>query len=406
MDVNFRSAQVHDMPRIKEIISLSFDDAAKHQAVLSELENEPWYSAGHWLVGEVAGRVLCALALRPGTMWIAGTGIPTSTVGAVCTHPDFRGAGIGAQLMRYADGVMQRQEVVVSRLHTSAARFGFYGRLGYVKTVTNQPATVFEVEAVGARTRRRAEAELGDAVIRPAHPRDAMRMLDIYHATFSMGTGCISRNELFFLRRIARWPKMWFWYAPKFDVVDDPVHGVVGYVAYLLEEESRQLVELATLPQHAPAARTLLLHVAREAQRLGVKKLDTAIDRHHPLGWIVSEFPIDGATDSFIMFLKVQDEERFVELMRPAVERRCSRFEVKLTLRLAGLGNITLGSGQEIGIVSDVQHLAALVYNGAWLAGLMGQGSMFIEPETVAAHEAVRAVFPDTHAFRCRLDGF
>ncbi|KPJ55500.1 MAG: hypothetical protein AMS16_04175 [Planctomycetes bacterium DG_58] len=404
--ITCRPAQVLDMKRIKEIVSLSFAEAARHPDVLDDLENETWYSTEHWVVAEADGQVVSALGLRPGVMWMSGVPVPTSTVGTVCTHPDLRARGIGRELMAFADDVMQEQGVVLSRLHTSAQRFGFYGRCGYVKAVTNQAISVFDTDLIRARTREKAEEALGDGVIRAAQARDAARMLEIYEATYARGTGRLSRNEHFFLRRIARRGKLWFWIPPRFEVVEDPAEGVVGYAAFLLEEEYKAVVELAVLPHHAPLARTLLLHVARQAQERNIHKVNVHIDEHHPLGWVVHEFPMHVQPDVFVLFLKVQDERRFVELMKPVIEERLAHFEVRLTISIAGLGDTVLGEGQEVRVVTDPRHFAALVYNGAWLAGLLGHGALLFEPETLVAHRALQLVFPDTHASRCPLDGY
>jgi len=405
-DLDCRRAQVEDMKRIKEIVRLSFESEAKRPEVIDDLENETWFSVEHWVVAESDGTVVSALGLRPGVMWVVGVPVPATTVGTVCTQPELRGQGIGSRLMDFAAGVMREQKAVLSRLHTSAARFAFYGRLGYVKAINTWPTATLVTDAIGPRTREKAEAALGDAVIRPAHGRDAVRMLEIYEATFSRATGCISRNEHFFGRRIARKPKLWFGYAPRFDVAEDPDDGVVGYVAYSLAGGQRDIVELAVLPHHAAIARSLLLHVAREAQELDITRVYTRIDSHHPLGWLAHEFPIEAAVDSEVLFLKVHDDKRFVELIRPVIERRAEHFEVQLTMNVAGMGKMTFGKGQELGIVTDVPHLAALLYNGVWLSGLMGQGALSLEPETIAAHRALQSLFPDTHARRCRLDGY
>ncbi|HUV38637.1 MAG TPA: GNAT family N-acetyltransferase [Planctomycetota bacterium] len=407
-EITCRPAQPSDMKRVKEITLLAFPEAARHPEIVDDIENETWYSWHHWVVAERDGVVVTALGLRPGVMWMSGVAVPTATIGTVCTHPDHRGRGVGRELMGFADEVMRREGVVIARLHTGATRFGFYGRCGYVKTITSAPVMQLATDAVPARTKERAEKELGNAMVRPAHARDATRMNDIYEATFQQGTGAISRNEHFFLRRIGHWPKMWMWYAPKFAVVEDPADGVVGYVAYSLDgpDDYGIVPELATLPHHARLARTLLLHVVREAQRFKVNRLDVSIDPHHALGWTVQEFRMQGEPDLAVMFLKVQDEPRFVELMLPVIAQRAGHAEVVLTLDLAGADRATVGEGQPVRVVSDVQHLAALVYNGTWLAGLEGQGALRVEPDTRGARRALGEIFPPTHPSRCALDGY
>ena len=98
---------------------------------------------------------------------------------------------------------------------------------------------------------------------------------------------------------------------------------------------------------------------------------------------------------------------RFLELVKAIISRNARHHEVKLCMKIVGIGEVCVGDeGQEVTIVTDVQHLAALVYNGAWFAGLLGQGVLGVDPDTRAAHDALRRVFPDTRARRCRLDAF
>ena len=73
-------------------------------------------------------------------MWVAAVAVPVRTVGTVCTHPDYRARGIGRTLMGFADEVRRAEEVVLSRLHTSVARWAFYGRCGYVKAIQDWSA--------------------------------------------------------------------------------------------------------------------------------------------------------------------------------------------------------------------------------------------------------------------------
>lgn len=404
--ITCRRAQPGDWQDIKEITRLAFDEVAKHPIALEELQDETWFSIDHWLVAEADGRVVASMGLRPGVMWMQGMAMPTATVGVVGTRPDLRGRGVGMALMRFAGDVVKEEELVLSRLHTSAPRYAFYQRVGYVKAINSECAGSFEIDAISPETRRRAEEDLGDGVIRPAHARDAMRLNDIYEATFSKVTGCLSRNEHFFLRRIARHPKFWLWSLPTIDVLETPRDGVVAYASYALGEKWRDVKEIATLPEFTQMARPLMLHVAREVQRAGGLKVNCPIDPFEPLGWLVREFRVDVDPDEGVLFLKVHDAPRFLELTRGVIERTCARHEVELTLSVAGIGDVVIGSGQRVRIVTDVNHLAALVYNGTWLAGLLAEGAVFIHPETVAAHHLVQMVFPDTHAHRCHMDGY
>ena len=401
-----RRAQLKDWQGIKEIIRSAFEDVVKHPDALDELQDETWFSIDRWLVADLDGRVVSALGLRPGVMWMQGIAMPTATIGTVCTLAEMRGKGVGLDLMRCAGDVVKEEGLVLSRLHTWAQRYAFYGRAGYVKAITGHPDGTLNVTAIAPEVQRKADADLGDGVIRPAIPRDAMRLNEIYEATFSKVTGCLSRNEHFFLRRIARHPKFWLWSSPKIDVVETPGAGVVAYAAYVLDEERQELLEMAVLPRFSRMARVLAVHVAREAQRQGIRKLTTCIERSEPLGWLVHEFRIDLQPDASVLFLEVHDEKRFLELVTPLLERAAARHEVELTLNLAGHGDIRIGGGQPVRVVTDVAHLAALVYNGSWLAGLLGQGAVFVHPETVSAHQAVQSLFPDTHAYRCRMDGY
>ena len=406
VNLTCRRAKPEDWQAITEISRLAFEDVAKHPDALAELQDETWFSVQNWLVAEVDGRVVSAMGLRPGVMWMQGVAMPTATVGTVGTRVEVRGKGIGLELVRYAGGVVKEEGLALSRLNTWATRYAFYGRAGYVKAITNSPHNVMNVEVLGPELRAKCEAALNDGMIRPAHPRDAARLNEIYEATYSRVTGCLSRNEHFFLRRIARRPKFWLWYAPKVDLVESPKSGVVAYVIYGLDDERQEILEFAALPGKADAARALLLHVAREAQRMNIRKVDCLVDPPGPLGWILGEFNAHALSDSAVFFLQVHDAPQFLKIASGIMASACERHEIELTLSLAGLGDVTLGGGRPLRIVTDAGHLAALLYNGAWFPGLLGQGSVFVHPDTLDAHEAVRRIFPDTRAFRCKLDGY
>jgi predicted N-acetyltransferase YhbS len=405
-EMAFRSAQPMDMKQVKEIIKLSFEPAAEHPDVVDDMENETWFGADCWIVGETGGRVITAMGLRPGVMWMSGLAVPTSTVGTVCTRPEARGRGMGSQLLAYADSMMQARGDVLSRLHTWPARYALYGRAGYVKAVNERPATTFAVDKITSQTSQDAERRLGGATIRPARPEDAPRLLEVYEATWSKVTGCLSRDVHFMRRRIERKPKFWHWGTPRFDVVDDPAAGVVAYIACELGKERQHVTEIAALPGHTWPCRPLLVHVAHEAQAHKFTHVTTALDVHCPLYFVLRNFPITGPEDSTVLFLKVQDERRLVELIRPVIAGRARHHEVKLTMHVAGIGEIVVGDGRPLEIVTDVPHLAALFYNGVWLAGLIGQGALQVRPDTMSAHNAVRQLFPDTHAQRCEFDGY
>jgi predicted N-acetyltransferase YhbS len=401
-----RRAQTKDWQDIREIELLSFEDLAAHPGVVDELRDETWFATGNWAVCELDGKVVSVLGLRPGVMWMQGAAIPTGTIGIVGTRPELRGKGIGMELVRFAGELAAEQGLVLTRLHTWASRYAFYRRAGYVKAITGHPAGTLDVTTVSSDAMKRAEADLGDALIRPAEPRDAMRLNDIYEATFSHVTGAISRNEHFFLRRIARRPKVWLWTAPRLDVVETRAEGVVAYSALALDSERQDLLEIACLQGFSRMARPLVLRAAREARSAGFRKLNTYLDRLEPLGWLIHEFRIDLQPDASVLFLKVHDEERFLELVLRILERACIREEAELTLHLAGHEPLVVGAGQPVGLVTDVAHLASLIYSGTWLSGLLGQGAISIEPDTVAAHRLVMGLFPDTHAYRCRMDGY
>jgi predicted acetyltransferase len=405
-EIDCRAAQPEDIGAIREIVRDAFDVAEDHPAVIDDLESETWYAVDNWIVAESNGVVVSAMGLRPGQMWIVGVPVPCSTVGTVCTLAAYRGQGIGSRMMRFAHHTLQERQDILSRLHTGWERFGFYGRLGYVKVVNNTPIGRLKVAAVPARTRQRVEEELGEGVVREAAVDDAARLLEIYNATFSHTTGALSRNAHFFERRIARKPKVWLWYAPKVLVLERPDDGVVAYAVCGAEDDRRDVVEIAALPEHAALSQALLMSVVDEARQHKQHRLDVYVDTHHPLGWLVRSFRIEVAHDSFITFLKVHDTKRFLEMMMPVVEKRAQQHGVALTLSLAGMDDFTVGTGEKVHIVSDVPHLAALIYNGAWLSGLLGQGALGFMPDTLSAHHLVQQVFPDTHAQRCPLDGY
>ena len=404
-EVTCRRAIPVDMQCIREIILKSFEDSAENPEVVEDIENETWSSVDRWMVAELGGEVVSAMGLRPGVMWMSGVPVPCPTVGTVCTLPHVRGKGIGSEMMRFASDVAVEEGAVLTRLHTSPDQYGFYGRLGYVKAITETPGSIMRVSP-GTIAGGRGTHDTTGATIRDARVSDAERLNEIYEATFAPRTGSISRNVHFFERRILGKPKLWFWKPTGVRVVELTDESVVGYAVSVFADEGTKIVEIAMLPDHAEFARMLVIDVADRAGQQGLTEVTTSIDPFHPLGWLVDTFDMDDTSEHDAFFLKVHDQKRFVELASPVIEERACKVEVHLTLRLSGFGDVCFGRGREVSFRTDVDHLVSLFYNGRWLKGLVGEGMLSVQPDTARSREIIERIFLETHPCRGALDGY
>ncbi|MBA4292944.1 hypothetical protein C0431_08215 [bacterium] len=155
-------------------------------------------------VGEVAG--FAAIVCDYPTFW-RGQVVPCAGIGAVATLPEFRGGGIGQQMMDGVVGLCREAGSEISSLY--GFREPFYRKSGY--------------EACGWRWQIRCPVDQlpkvgGDLVVREIDPADVRELDDCYRGFARRFNGSCERIEAHWSRRLGKKP-------PQIYAVGDPVEG-------------------------------------------------------------------------------------------------------------------------------------------------------------------------------------
>ena len=356
-ELRFRFARPDDYPEIRELIRDGFpEEAAKKSQALEELPRESWYDPSHLIVGEGGGggRLVSMMGLRRGELFCGGVSLNAVLAGMVCTRSELRGKGIGSRMLAHAARVMEEWGVEVSYLHTGPERWGFYVRNGYRKTVLcNSRLDV-----------RRFPPGGESPPVREARSEDAPALDRIHREHFSTLTGAWSRDVNFWERRIAGREKLWLETSPRFFLAE------AAYVAFT----DRAVVELACARgEEGAALAPALALAARVFEETGKETLAFHLSPADPL-W--ERLRSEGAKEEVkekVVFIRAHDADAVREKAGP--ERA-----------LPGL---------------DASDLAALLFNGRRLEGLIEEGA--VKPEDAPR---LRELFPETGAARPLMDGY
>jgi len=394
MEITCRPMRPEDYPAIKEIIAESFSQHIDdNPEALAQLEQEPWYDPDHLLVAEVDDHPVSLLGVRDGVLWMAGAAVPAGLIGTVCTREQYRGQKIGSRLLRYTFTWMKERGLALSYLHTGLDRHAFYGRLGYKKSVIEYPRLILNLPQLTLSP--------DDAQVRPAIPADASILDTLYASCYGRAASAWSRSLPFWERRIQGVPKLWS------KPLTFQVAGSTQPLAYLAVEEAQgaaTIQEFACLPGAEDLAAALLQQTLEDWQSRGFQVADLAISSTHPLRPLADALSPEDKTSYDIVFIRVHDEEVFLQSIHPLLEERARSAEAKLSISLSEKTQlIEIGSGKPLRLELQIGDLAALLYNGRRLPALQSENSIIANPNHV---ELLGKIFPDTGAFRCTLDGY
>ena len=390
--LKIRNLQAADYPAAKEIITQSFDDhLGANPGVLDAYEQEPWYDPEHLLVAEVDGQVVSQMGVRDGTLWIEGKSFPAGLVGTVCTLPEFRGKGIGAEMMKAAFSWMNRRGLALSYLHTSEARHGFYGRLGYRLSSYFQARTLLESgpQAGG----------VDDARIRKSTPSDAALLNTLYEAHYGALSGAWSRTEVFWRRRLEGKPKLWFTGTPEFWILEDKVP--LAYLGIVPGSPTR-IIEFACPTLDLSSAKRLFNCVVH---RFGDAEIQVWVAERDPLSEALSDHKLTQRSSFGNVFIRVQEESAFLKLAGELLSARAEKFGVGFEIRIKDTGSVLAGGnlGDRVVLSIPLNDLGALVYSGGRIQKQLEKGII----ECISGKEKdLMNLFPETYPSRCPMDGY
>ncbi len=136
----FAQAQKNDLPALTALWQTCFgDEEALIRAFWRTLGQDIRVFAAY--EGSVPVSMLCALPTD--LIDDAGEGFPAAYLYAVCTAPKYRGRGLCAALMAYAEGALRKDGCCFAALVPSSGElFRFYERLGYQTAFFHKKYTV------------------------------------------------------------------------------------------------------------------------------------------------------------------------------------------------------------------------------------------------------------------------
>jgi len=341
-----------DYPRIRQIATLSFKDVAKRPAAVKRMHEERWYKPRNLFVARVRGDIVSVLGIREGTLWIEGVAFPAGMLGTVCTHPDRRGRGIGGALVQRAIRYMTDARVAISYLHTIPERFGFYGRLGFVRAEMPRSHVVADASALAGSGPAHAE--------RPSGPRVISKLNALYEGHFGRLTGGWSRDEEFWRARLAGLPNIWF-PAPYAFYLDD-ARRPSAYAVVEPGEKSWAVLELAGDERAPEPVLSVLRHIAGEASAAGAGSLVIDVSERDPLFPVLVHVGEPREERTSNVFLAAQDTRRFLPLAERVLTARARRAGTRIALTPTDRGiGIEIDQGK---LAIEWNALAALMYNG------------------------------------------
>ena len=390
-----RGLRPEDYAAVKEIIARSFGDHVRgNRGALEEYAEETWYDPDHLLVAEVDGRVVSQMGVRDGVLWIEGAGFPAGLVGTVCTLPEYRGQGIGTRMLRAAFGWMEARGLALSYLHTSAARYGFYGRSGYRPTIIQVPHAVIQVR------RAREEAGAEGISLRRATLADARGCDELYELYYGVMSGRWSRSGHFWERRLTGRPKLWVDGVPEFWVAED--ERLLAYMA-VVPGATPRVLELAARPGAGEMAARAL--VGQTAQGAESEHMDLGVSPHCPLWEALRDCGTEDRTTEAEVLVRMQDVDAFLEIAGPLLTRRAQQAGLSCVLNLRERElPVRMGEGgRMVELDLSAHDLCALVYNGKILDSLLEANDLEIQG---GSRGDVEAIFPDTRPARCALDAY
>lgn len=141
--MHIAAARESDLPEIVEMLCLAFERGLDNR-FRSHLYEDCTYQLHQSRVGKVDGKVVSYARVSNRPIRIGREVVAMGGIGAVSTHPDYRGRGYNTLILQDAIRYMEERDYDLSMLFTGIS--GHYGKLGWVTfpehSITIAPASV------------------------------------------------------------------------------------------------------------------------------------------------------------------------------------------------------------------------------------------------------------------------
>lgn len=394
-----------DIEQCRELLELSFPVQAKRNAeALTDMENEPWCAPSDRMVCEIDGKVVSHAAIRTGDLWTAGFSFPAARIGMVATHPDHRHQRIASAVIDKACTEAASRGAAVAIAYAPGACARLLLGLGFCRGIFSRPAWQLDLEKSAGSALKRAVDAAAECEFRAATIENAGSLDNLYFQHFSKLTGCWSRNESFWTRRIQGAPSLWLHPAPEI-LVTSAEGKMLAYIVVSKEHSRWDVLEFACVTGYEFLVAGGCAKIALEADEQGARWLGIDVSYADTVARDLVSLGLRGHVRYEDVFIRVLDEQAIVERTYEAVDLRAVSEKTSCSLEIRGMPPKAIGRGDTDFVLSmSAEELAVAMYNGASLQGLISGGRAKLEPPSPLASAAVRKLFPETHAFRSRFD--
>jgi predicted N-acetyltransferase YhbS len=199
-----------------------------------------------WIVGTLAGRVVCCLGLHPLEFQLRGVQVPGVGVASVHTLAEFRGRGFAPQLIAWAEEHAKSRGVGLSVLF-SDVNPNYYERMGY------QLAPAHQGEAIVAEKFAAAQQlidEVGTGFDTLDAPTSVETLMRVYQEDQGREPLSIARNQEYWRYLIARQPDDEF-----LSLVEMTDRTASGYARWKVAGDALFLRDMAVLTDKLSGSR-------------------------------------------------------------------------------------------------------------------------------------------------------
>jgi predicted N-acetyltransferase YhbS len=342
--VRLRAARPDDLPLILELTCQAFGEGVRER-FFTQLHHDSSHRLEQSRVAEVDGTIASYVRVSDRPIRYGHASLRMGGIGAVATHPRFRGQGLATALLEDAIGYLRSAGYHLSMLFSGIQPF--YARLGWVPF----PEHAFRLPVSPVAN---APCPCGETVRRFDPQRDLAAVERIYDAYNEGRTGPYLRYHQYWLdghSRVLGVPPV---------LVAERDGEVVAYASLRPTGDSPWLYEAGCLAGGADAFLPLAWAIVNEARAGGMTAVEGQLPRSHGLLAALQEFgesPIEGRLPQHMM-LRVIDLGGLFRAALPTLSERLHR-RAGLVPGLRALGFRVAGEEVRLTVERDALSIDA-----------------------------------------------